>query len=166
VEHWELEARESIRDLVARYNANGDSGRVEVLAGLFAPDGILEVAGVHHVGPDAIAAFLRSLVTPVPAEPGAERAVAARTGFVRHFTATTQIDVESPTRATARSYYQVLTVDGLDHWGRYFDDFTTVDGVWRFAHRRATTDAAVPGGWGDRRTSGESAMERGSTSAS
>jgi uncharacterized protein (TIGR02246 family) len=142
MEHWELEAREAIRDLVARYNANGDSGRIDVLTGLFTPDGVLEVGGTGHAGRDAIAAFLRSLVEAAPAD---ER------GFVRHFTATTQIDVKGPAHATARSYYQVLTVDGLDHWGRYLDEFTTADGEWRFAHRRATTDAAVAGGWGDRR---------------
>ena len=29
MESWELVARESVRDLVARYNANGDSGRFD-----------------------------------------------------------------------------------------------------------------------------------------
>ena len=38
VEMWEAIAREAIRDLVARYNANGDSGRFEPLMELFAED--------------------------------------------------------------------------------------------------------------------------------
>ena len=36
MELWELVARESIRDLVARYNANGDSGRFDQVLELFA----------------------------------------------------------------------------------------------------------------------------------
>lgn len=38
----ELLARESIRDLVARYNMLGDSGRIDEVAALFRPDGCLE----------------------------------------------------------------------------------------------------------------------------
>ena len=40
---WELEARESIRDIVARYNANGDSGRFDEVMVLFAPDAVMQV---------------------------------------------------------------------------------------------------------------------------
>ena len=42
MELWELEARESIRDLVARYNANGDSGRFDPMLELFAEDATLD----------------------------------------------------------------------------------------------------------------------------
>ena len=42
---WELVARESIRDLVARYNANGDSGRFDQVMALFAPDAVMEIEG-------------------------------------------------------------------------------------------------------------------------
>ena len=68
--------------------------------------------------------------------------------FIRHFTATTQIDVLSETQAKARSYYLFLTVHGLDHWGRYLDEFAPVDGKWLITHRREQTDAAFVGGWG------------------
>ena len=68
--------------------------------------------------------------------------------FIRHFTATTQIDVLSETSAKARSYYLFLTVHGLDHWGRYLDEFAPVDGRWLITHRREITDAAFEGGWG------------------
>ena len=47
-------------------------------------------------------------------------------------------------RATGRSYYQVLTAIGLDHWGRYIDEYRTVDGTWRFARRRVTVDGRNP----------------------
>ena len=71
-----------------------------------------------------------------------------RVPFIRHFTATTQIDVLSETSAKARSYYLFLTVHGLDHWGRYLDEFAPIDGKWLITHRREMTDAAFEGGWG------------------
>lgn len=43
MELWELIARESIRDLVARYNANGDSGRFEQMLEVFADDASMEL---------------------------------------------------------------------------------------------------------------------------
>jgi hypothetical protein len=41
-------------------------------------------------------------------------------------------------------------VHGLDHWGRYIDEFAPVDGRWLITHRREFTDAAFVGGWGAR----------------
>ena len=79
---------------------------------------------------------------------------AARLPFIRHFTATTQIDVLSETSARSRSYYLFLTVHGLDHWGRYLDGSAPVDGRWLITHRREITDAAFAGGWGARATAG------------
>src|SRR5579864_7356005 len=38
MEFWELIAREAIRDLVARYNANADTGRFDQVMELFSPD--------------------------------------------------------------------------------------------------------------------------------
>jgi hypothetical protein len=45
------------------------------------------------------------------------------------------------TMATGRCYFFVLTAVGLDHWGRYLDEYRVVDGEWRFAQRRVLTDA-------------------------
>ena len=33
---------------------------------------------------------------------------------------------------------------GADHWGRYRDVLTPLDGEWLLAHRRVTVDAAAP----------------------
>jgi hypothetical protein len=41
-------------------------------------------------------------------------------------------------------------VHGLDHWGRYLDEFAPVGGRWLITHRREITDAAFEGGWGAR----------------
>lgn len=141
MELWELAARESIRDLVARYNANGDAGRFEAMLELFAEDAVMELETGVHRGRAAIRAMLEQVASATGA--GAD----ARARFIRHFTATHQIDLLGPDAAKGRSYYVVFTERGPDHWGRYVDDYRCVDGRWRFGHRRVTTDAVVPGGW-------------------
>ena len=52
MEVWELVARESIRDCIARYNANGDSGRIDQMVEVFAPDGIMETGSGRYEGRD------------------------------------------------------------------------------------------------------------------
>jgi hypothetical protein len=135
--HWELVARESIRDLVARYNANADTGRFDQVVALFAPDAVMETLdNPPRTGREEI----RTIFTGArdTAEFG-EHPV-----YLRHVTGTLQIDLVDESRATSRCYYFVITDIGLDHWGRYIDQFRTVDGDWRFAHRRVTIDGRNP----------------------
>ncbi len=140
MEVWELVARESIRDLIARYNANGDSGRFDQVVELFAPDAVMELDdGTRYGGHEEI----RSIFTD------AATSLRQRSGplLLRHMTSTVQIDVASTTVARARCYYHVLMAHGLDHWGRYLDEFGVVEGQWRFTRRREVLDGVVPGGW-------------------
>src|SRR5262245_48588598 len=139
MEPWQLAARESIRDLVARYNANGDAGRFDPMLELFAEDAELEIPDGTHLGRAAI----RTLFEGVRERTGAGRAAT----FIRHFVATHQIDVLSESEARGRAYYAVLTERGLDHWGRYLDEYRRIDGRCLFWRRKVTVDAAVPGGW-------------------
>jgi len=137
MEHWELAARESIRDLVARYNANGDTGRFDQVVELFAPDAVMEAsAGDPKHGRDEI----RTIFT------GARDAAGwgDHPVYLRHITGTLQIDVVDEGHAKSRCYYFVITDVGLDHWGRYIDEFKVVDGEWKFANRRVTTDGKNP----------------------
>lgn len=137
MELWELVARESIRDLVARYNSNGDSGRFDQVIELFAPDAVMEIEGEPpKVGP----AEIRTIFTGAAgrADWGDHRP------YLRHVTGTHQIDVVHDAHATGRCYYFVLTAIGLDHWGRYLDEYRVVDGRWRFARRRVATDGRSP----------------------
>lgn len=143
MEHWELDAREQIRDLVARYNANGDSGRFASMLELFTTDAVMHIPSGSHHGRDAIEAMFAGAATKTGSGD------AARAAFIRHFTATLQIDLTSTDTATSRCYYQVLTDRGLDHWGRYLDRYRCVGGRWLFAERTVTTDGVIPGGWGD-----------------
>src|SRR5215218_1587704 len=107
MELWELEAREEIRDLVARYNANGDSGRFAQVVELFAPDAVMVTPEGTRTGPEEIltiftgardrfASGARTGRTAGATAPPAAPAV------VRHFTATLQIDVVDRTTARGR----------------------------------------------------------------
>lgn len=135
MEAWEIDAREQIRDLVARYNANGDSGRFAQVLELFAPDAVMEVPDGRYEGIEAIETIFTGT---------RDRLSGETPTYLRHFTATHQIDVHDPTTASGRCYYQVVMAHGLDHWGRYLDRYRVVDGRWRFAERRVTTDGRVP----------------------
>lgn len=135
----ELLAREAIRDLVARYNANGDSGRVDKVLELFWPDAAMEVGGpaapVVRTGHDEIASiFTGAAVTFRP------DSAPSTPHHVRHYVATHVVDLVDETHATGYAYFQVLMPHGLDHWGRYFDRYEARDGEWRFARRKVTTD--------------------------
>jgi hypothetical protein len=138
MEHWELAAREAIRDLVARYNANGDSGRFGHVLALFAPDAVMDIGEdttyTGHAEIRTIFTGVRDNVTGAGPSPT----------YVRHLTSTHQIDLIDRSNANGRCYFTVLTTVGLDHWGRYIDRYAVVDGDWRFAHRRVVTDGYSP----------------------
>lgn len=137
----ELLAREAVRDLVARYTWAGDRGRSAELAGLFAPDGFLDVGdhGGRWTGPDEIAAQLAAVADRVAS-------AGSSPGPVRHHVSSLLVDVIQPDEATASSYFLVFTAVGVDHWGRYRDRFRRgADGTWRFAERSVRVDGHVPG---------------------
>lgn len=147
MEAWELEAREAIRDLLARYNAFGDSGRWEDLLELFMPDAefALREGGVF-VGHEEMKAFFTGA-----ASQGGRRRSPMR---IWHHTSTLVIDLEGPAEARGRCYYAVLTEAGLDHWGRYRDLYRNEGERWRFARRSVSVDGRVPGGWADQNLAG------------
>jgi hypothetical protein len=132
MELWELLAREGIRDLVTRYNSNGDAGRFPQMIELFAPDAVMEVEERRYSGRDEILSLFAGTRERVRS--------AAIPSYVRHCVTTHQIDLEDERDATGRCYFAVLSPVGLDHWGRYVDRYRVVDGAWRFARRRVTVD--------------------------
>lgn len=145
--------REAIRDLVARYNANGDSGRVDDVVALFWPDAAMEVGGPAeprvHTGHDDIASIFTGAASTTFRPPAAAAGGGAASVFrhhVRHFVATHVIDVVDDDHAAGYAYFQVLMPHGLDHWGRYFDRYERRAGEWRFAHRRVVLDGRISGG--------------------
>lgn len=135
MEHWELNARECIRDTVARYNHAGDGGRYDDMIGCFTDAGVLAViGGDEHCGYAELQAFFGGV------------GASAQPGFthLRHCVTNLLIEVESREAATARSYFQVITDIGLDHWGRYRDRFVPVGDRWLLAHRSVKTDGYAP----------------------
>jgi ketosteroid isomerase-like protein len=139
VELWELVARERIRDLVARYNANADSGRFDQVLECFAPTAVMELDGKPYRGHAEIRTIFTSAAERARRGPGPI--------IVRHHTSTLQIDISGRDDATSRCYYQVLSAKGLDHWGRYLDRYGVIDGRWYFLHRREFLDGSVPDSW-------------------
>jgi hypothetical protein len=143
----DLLAREGIRDLVARYNSYGDTGRFEPLFELFAEDAVMEIG---DVGGERTVYEGRENVKRIFA--GAQeriRAQAATSGptYIRHFTATHQIDLVDADHASGRCYFAVIMDTGLDHWGRYIDRYVRIDGDWRFEHRRVHIDGRTNASW-------------------
>jgi hypothetical protein len=141
VELWEIEARDAIRDLVVRYNSNGDAGRFAEVMELFAHNAVMVLDGHVRTGHEEILTIFTGVLEHLT--------VTDATGskaptYVRHMTATHQIDLIDRHAARGRCYYQVLTSVGLDHWGRYIDEYRTVDGRWRFTERRVTVDGRSP----------------------
>ena len=134
MQHWELAAREAIRDTIARYNHAGDRGRFGDMVATFLADGVLELdGGERHEGHDALRSFFSHV--------GDDRALTV----LRHCVTNTLIDVQSPRAATARSYFMVLTDIGVDHWGTYHDRLEPVGARWLLAHRSVRTAAHAPG---------------------
>jgi hypothetical protein len=147
MEVWELMAREGIRDLVARYNANGDAGRFAQVLELFAPDATMELMDgsgdvQRYEGHEAIATIFTGTKDRWDAA-AATTDAPGRHHHVRHFVATHQIDIEDRTHARGRSYFAVLMAHGLDHWGRYLDRYEERDGRWLFTLRRALPDGRL-----------------------
>jgi SnoaL-like domain len=145
MEPWELVARESIRDLVARYNANGDSGRIAQVLELFAADATMEItseAGETRAfrGVDEIETMFTGAIETFREAAGKR----GQPGYVRHCVATHQIDVGDRHHAKGRCYFFVIRASGLDHWGRYVDEYEERDGRWRFTYRKVTTEGHQP----------------------
>jgi SnoaL-like domain len=141
VEVWELIAREGIRDLVTRYNSNGDTGRVDRVLELFTPEATMEIGGEGgetrtYRGIEEIETIFTGAIRHFRTAAD-ERAQAA---YVRHCVTTHQIDLLDQDRATGRCYFFVIRANGLDHWGRYVDEYEARDGRWLFAYRKVTTE--------------------------
>jgi 3-phenylpropionate/cinnamic acid dioxygenase small subunit len=143
----DLLARESIRDLVARYNSYGDSGRFDSLRDLFAEHAVMVINTSSgepstYQGRDSVMAIFTGARERVK-----ERAQAAGPTYVRHFTATHQIDLVDDDHATGRCYFAVIMNSGLDHWGRYVDRYVRIDGDWKFEDRQVFVEGTSGASW-------------------
>ena len=131
----ELAAREEIRQLQASYNVAGDRGRKDEFGAVFSEDAVLEMPGGRCEGR---AAILERLFAP--REAAGERADERMLTFVRHHLTTSKVEFTSPTEATGRTYFLVLTDIGLDHSGVYVDRYCKENGRWWIVHREVRID--------------------------
>jgi ketosteroid isomerase-like protein len=136
----ELVARESIRDLVARYAHAADRGRFDEVAELFGDDGVLEL-------PDDRTATGRAAIRAFLAGTGTDLRSATARPWVRHHVTSHRIVVDDGGTAEGFAYFFVVTERGPDHWGRYHDRYRLDGDAWRFAHRRVRLDGWAPGSW-------------------
>lgn len=146
----DLLAREGIRDLVTRYNSYGDTGKFERLWELFADDAEMEVGPAHgerttHTGLDNVKKIFTG------AQDRVQRPDQPSDTYIRHMTATHQIDLVDAEHATGRCYFAVIIggggEGGLDHWGRYIDEYVRIDGTWKFQRRRVYVDGRTASSW-------------------
>lgn len=141
MEMWELVARERIRDTLARYNWSGDAMRLDDLAAAFCEDGELELRGAKPVrGRRAIVDFLGGAV----AVPKAAAEASSVKRIVRHNAANIRFTEVTRQQVRVACYFTVFTEVGLDHFGRYRDEFVPVDGDWLIRHRFVSTDWSAP----------------------
>lgn len=133
----EMLAREAIRYTIELYNRASDTADYDLHHQVFHPDGLFEVQGQGALqGPDAIIAMLL---------PAARRRGAFDSGnFQRHNLTTTMIDFTAPDRAKVTTYIIVVTELGIDHAGRYDDEFVPHGDRWLIARRRATMEWSRP----------------------
>jgi hypothetical protein len=123
--------REAIRVLMARYNINGDQGKIDELVATFTEGGTLHFNNEGSTGHAAILVRLS----------GGTRNPALTVS--RHHLGTSLIEIDGD-EATGRTYFNVMTDVGPDHHGVYVDRFRKIDGAWRIAHRQVRIDWQSP----------------------
>lgn len=135
------ERAEAVRDLIGRYVGAADRGRAEELAGLFLPDGVLEVRGDsfdagRHAGRAAIRTRIAANVEDAP-----------DVGMIRHHVSSLRMAPLGAGEARADCYFLAITPIGPDHWGRYRDRIAFTDAGALFAHREVLHEGFVAGSW-------------------
>lgn len=122
------DAKDEIRELMARYCFALDDYALADLAALFTTDGIWQSHYATATGPAEIEALLRT-VAPNPAAGAVQR----------HLNTSIAITLQGEDRASARSYYAVIRpVDGaptVSIVGDYQDELVQTAAGWRFAKR-------------------------------
>ncbi len=118
-----------IETLMSRYTMCGDRGDLAGLASCFLADGTLVFPGTEAIGREEIVAALSR---------GTPHTDLRR---VRHHLTSSQILAEPDgSHARARTYFQVITNQGLDHSGTYVDSFVRHAEQWLISRREVRID--------------------------
>jgi hypothetical protein len=131
------EIQVGVTALMTTYQYLADTGKVERLAQLFVPDGVLDIGTEKFTGPDEILGlFTRTSGQFVDAD------------FLPARHHLSSIYVEPQPDGTAKTYacFQFIGTRGLDHWGTYRDVVVPTDANgWRFKQRRVIVEGYAPG---------------------
>lgn len=139
MEHWELVARERIRQMLADYNWCGDFGDADGFADQFATDSVLDVKGRETLfGQQQIRDAAKNAFW-LPADVIARRRAG---GPFHHHVSSVRISIDDPDTARVWAYFLVLGKQGPDHWGRYTDRVRRDGERWLLVHRRVSIDGA------------------------
>jgi hypothetical protein len=139
------DARIQIHALLAEHVHRGDAGNVGLMIGLYAPGATYELPnGMVLHGTEQMREILGGASSGSTDDGwGLE--------YMRHHLTTTHIQLTNNAEdATARSDSYFLNVNnrGLDHWGRWKDEFKKqADGNWLFSSRKVIVEGSVEGSW-------------------
>jgi hypothetical protein len=130
-----LEDRQELADLIARYGVAVDDRDGPRLLELFAPDGVFEGHSLGDSdGPDAVLGYFRERWKDY--------------GATFHYTHTQTVEFGAdPDVATGLvTGHAEIAYKGRAVWTafRYHDDYTRVEGAWRFRGRRVRFLYAMP----------------------
>lgn len=130
-------AREAIRYTLELYNRNADTADYDGHVDVFLPDATMSVQnGPDLVGLGEIQAAMRN---------GAVARKAYDHGnFQRHHLTSTMIELVDGQSAKVTTYVIVTTEIGLDHTGRYDDEFVAVGERWLLKQRHAKMEWSDP----------------------
>jgi ketosteroid isomerase-like protein len=111
-----------------------DAGDIDAVGRLFAPDGIYDILGTEHHGPDAIVRTLRSALSAW------ER--------TSHHGSNPLVEVDRDTATVSASLYAYhARGETVWHfWGRYTQRLTRTDDGWAIAHMALIGIASDPPG--------------------
>ena len=132
----EDEIRVGVTHLLTSYQYLADTGKVERLAQLFAPDGVLEIGDERWVGPEAVLGMFRDT---------AGRFAEADFLPARHHLSSIYVEPQPDGSAKTYACFQFIGTRGLDHWGTYRDKAVPGPDGWLFALRRVVTEGFAPG---------------------
>jgi hypothetical protein len=137
----QAEDRDEIRHLIATYTAEGDRGRVDALAPIFAEDAVMVIPIWRAEGRAGIVKALSGAgaasTTRAPVPGGRGR-------IMRHHLTSCYITFDGPDEASGRTYWINFSQFGPDHSGLYADKYRRIDGRWKIVFREVRLDWKSP----------------------
>jgi len=124
-------ARAAIEKTLAACTQAGDARKAEAYAGCFTENGLLILNETYESRAAIYRWMTAPSVIPKPQSPAP--------GFVSHHLTTCRIELTSASTAKVKTYWLVISANGVDHSGYYDDIFERVGEEWLIASRKPRT---------------------------